>query len=102
MGSDRVNGVGVQGACRGGGRGALTGDWFRKWNLLIKKGKGSIVLTTPAIAPDAIKIRRIRLATSVPKLPLPPLLLWRQGQVENVRAHLRGSIFTQLFSDQEG
>lgn len=56
-------------------RGGLTGDWFRKWNLLIEKGKGSIVLTnTAAIVRDAIKIRRIRLATSVPRLllPLPP------------------------------
>lgn len=39
--------------------------------LLIKKGNGSIVPTAPAIVVDAIKIRRIRPATSLPKLLLP-------------------------------
>lgn len=56
--------------------------------LLIKKGNGSIVPTVPAIAVDAIKIRRIRRATSLPKLLRP------ERQVENVRPCPGGSLVT--------
>lgn len=62
--------------------------------MLIKKGKGSIVPTTREIVVDAIKIRRIRPATSLPKLLHP------QRQVENIRPHPEGFVVTLLVSDQ--
>lgn len=61
---------------------------MREVVLLIKKGNGSIVPTAPAIVVDAIKIRRIRPATSLPKLLLP------ERQVENVRPRPGGSLVT--------
>lgn len=53
-------------------------------SLLIKKGKGSIVPTTLVIGVDAIKIRRIRPATSFSKP------LQAEGQAESIRPHPGG------------